>query len=214
MRRRQPVVKRLAHLAALVAACVALAGCSTSSDPDTAPDPAASATHEATTSATTTPSPEPTALTFEQVEAAYGDCLRANGSEQGLLPDGMDLSEVAEMTDLPDEVLQELGTTREAIVAHAACWPAFLEGVEAGATPPPSNVREEDAGGDEPADPELAAKMQDAVACLNERGWDFFEPGVETGPLTMEPRASDFDWADEAFLADQLECQQLAGMMG
>lgn len=187
-----------------------LAGCTPGVEPQAAPSPTASVTQEPTPSATPTPTPTPEPTTFEEVEAAYYACLEDQGSEPGLMPQRMDLSELAEMADATDEELLELGVTREAIEAHAACWPAFLEAMEDVELPEAEPSDE----GAEPADPELAAKLREAVACLDERGWDLLEPGVETGPLTMEPRDPDFDMNGEAFVADQLECQRLAGMMG
>jgi len=149
-------------------------------------------------------------MTLEEAEAAYKDCLGADGVVIEDIPSGVDLDEVAQMVDATDEELAALGTTRAVVVAHSACWPSFLAAMET-ATAAPTEPADRALG---PADPELAAKLREAVACLNERGWDFLEPGVESDALSMAPRDPQFDWDDPAFLDDQRECQELAGMMG
>lgn len=193
---------RAALLAVLTV--LALAGCAVEA-PETSPtSPPATPT-----AAVATPDPTPTGpVTFEDASAAYEACLVTEGSSTEEIPVGENLDALAELGDASDDVLAEMGLEREFVLAHATCWPDFAAAIAAGATPTPVPTATES------ADPEQAAMMREAVACLNDRGWDFLEPGTETGELTMEPREDGFDWDDEGFLADQEECQRLAGMMG
>jgi len=156
-------------------------------------------------STTTTTAPEP--ISFEEASAAYEACLVANGSSAAAIPEGQSLDELAELGSSP-EVMAEMGIDPAIVTAHAACWPALDAAIDAGATPPTADTTTTT------IDAALAARLAQAVQCLNERGWDFLEPGVETGPLTMAARSADFNWDDPGFLRDQQQCQQRAGMMG
>ena len=151
---------------------------------------------------------EPGPPSFEDAQAEYTSCMEDNGADPADIPQGMSLETLAEMADASPEAQAEMGVDGTLLQAHAECWPIVADAIAAGAEVP---------DGSSPSttvDQELAAKMHDAVACLNDRGWDFLEPGVETGPLTMAARQSGFNWDDPTFLQDQRECQQQAGMMG
>lgn len=202
---------RRATRVALVGLVLALGAC-TAADEEPTEDPSASERPSSSPSPAPTPTSDPTPTTLEGAEAAYDDCMKANGSAATALPEGAGLAEVAGWGDLPDDALVELGLTRADLDAHLACWPdlepfvAAAAGDDGGtAAPAPTEV---------PVDAELAAQMHAAVECLVARGWDLLEPGVETGPLTMEARDPAFDWEDESFLIDQWDCQQEAGMIG
>jgi hypothetical protein len=201
-------------LLALVAA-LALTGaaCGGSDRDESSGDDAATSTADATgsgssepsTTAATTTIPEP--ISFEEASAAYESCLATNGSGTDAIPTGQSLDDLAELGSSP-EALAEMGIDQTFMAAHLACWPAFDAAIDAGATPPTAETTPTT------VDPLKAEQMAQAVQCLNERGWDFLEPGVETGPLTMEARSADFDWDDPGFLRDQQQCQHRAGMMG
>lgn len=165
-------------------------------------DRGGSADESTTTGAPTTTTP----LTFDQASDNYTSCLETNGSSAEAIPEGVSLQDLSKLEGSSPAAFAEMGIDPTLVTAHAACFPAFEAAMDAGATPPsapPTTV-----------DPVLAARMHDAVACLNTRGWDFLEPGVETGPVTMAARSADFDWDDPGFLDDQYQCQKDAGMMG
>lgn len=160
---------------------------------------------ETTTSESTTTTEAP--LTLDEASERYETCLTDNGSGPDEIPVDQPLDDLAQMGDRPESSLKEMGIEPTFIPAHIECWPAFsaaLDEIPASEMPTTSTT----------VDAEKAAQMHGAVECLNDRGWDFLEPGVETGPLTMQPRDADFDWDNEAFLADQYDCQRLQGMMG
>lgn len=189
-----------ATLAALGAACGGGSEGSSEGEKTTGAEETAP---ESSTSASTTTTAAP--LTFEQASDAYNGCLEDNGSNTDAIPTGQSMDDLAEV-DPTTEALLELGIDETFLAAHKVCWPPFRAAMDAGATPPtapPTTV-----------DPVKAQQMAQAVQCLNERGWDFLEPGVETGALTMAARQADFNWDDPGFLQDQMQCQQLAGMMG
>lgn len=167
-------------------------------------DAAEGTTTTAAIETTTTSTTE--ALTFEQAEARYTACLEEHGSGMDQMPIDVPLDDLAAM-DPEDGAVIEMGIEPAFIAAHAECWPDFSAAIEGGAEPPSADTTTTT------VDAAKAAMMHDAVDCLNARGWDFLEPGVEVGPLTMAPRRADFDWDDEAFLDDQWECQQEAGMI-
>ncbi len=193
-------------LLALVAA-LALIGAACGGSDDSSGDGTTSteAAAESSTTASTTTTTAP--LTFEQASEAYEGCLGENGSSREAIPAGQSLDDLAE-TDASPEALLESGIDEAFLTAHKACWPAFRAAMDAGATPPMAETTTTT------VDPVKAAQMAQAVQCLKDRGWDFLEPGVETGALTMAARQAGFNWDDPGFLRDQMQCQQLAGMMG
>lgn len=148
------------------------------------------------------------AISFEEASAAYNTCLEDLGVDPSRIPPNLPADELAGYADEPPEVLMEMGLDQAVIEAHAECWPALEAAIDAGATPPEASDTTTTT-----VDQQLASQVHDAVTCLNERGWDFLEPGVEAGALEMAPRESGFNWDDPAFLDDQRECQQQAGMM-
>lgn len=192
---------------AVVAASTAACGSDGGTPTDAPSTQSASATAESPVPAETRAAAEPTNVSFEDASTAYDACLVVGGSTSSAIPAGQSLEDLAELGDASAATLAELSLDEVFIRAHATCWPPFAAAIAAGATPPPA------ADPSPAADPEAAAMMHAAVECLNERGWDFLEPGVETGPLAMAPRQADFAW-DDAALKDQRECQELAGMMG
>ncbi len=192
----------LALVGALALGAAACGGGSDDSGGTTSTEAAASAS-STTASTTTTTAP----LTFEQASEAYNSCLSENGSGTEAIPTGQSMDDLAEVDSSP-ESLAEMGIDTTFLTAHKACWPAFRAAMDAGATPPTADTTTTT------VDPVKAQQMAQAVQCLDDRGWDFLEPGVETGALTMAARQADFDWDDPGFLQDQMQCQQLAGMMG
>lgn len=201
-RSRSVLLGLTATLAVLGAACGGGSEGSTEDEKTTGTEAAASES-STTVSTTTTTTP----LTFEQASDAYNGCLEDNGSSTDAISTNQSMDDLAEMDPTP-EALLDLGTDEAFLDAHKVCWPPFRAAMDAGATPPTADTTTTT------VDPVKAQQMAQAVRCLNERGWDFLEPGVETGPLTMAARQAGFNWDDPAFLQDQMQCQQLAGMMG
>ena len=198
-RARSVLLALVAAVALIGAAC----GESESSGDGTTSTEAAADESSTTASTTTTSAP----ITFDQASEAYESCLGENGSGVDAIPVGQGLDDLAAMDPSP-EALLESGIDEAFLTAHKACWPAFRAAMDAGATPPTAESTTTT------IDPVKAGQMAQAVQCLNDRGWDFLEPGVETGALTMAARQAGFNWDDPGFLRDQMQCQQLAGMMG
>jgi len=185
-------------LVPLTILALAAAACGGDDDEDEARD------DETTTSAESSSTSSETA-DIDAILAEYETCMTDAGAP--VSADADTVGALSEAVDQPPEVLAEMGFPQEVVDAHRTCGTDLEAALEAGATLPEN---------DSPSttvDSELAAQMHEAVACLNDRGWDFLEPGVEAGPLEMAPRDSDFNWDDPAFLEDQRECQQQAGMM-
>jgi hypothetical protein len=195
-------------LAALGALAVVAAGCGDDSD-DGDSDP----TEEAAPDATTTTSEDETTgtsvvrtMSLDEVVAEYQDCMADEGAD--IQAEGAPTIEMlASARDMPPELVPELNIPDTYLDAHAACGEAVAVVLAAGGSQP------DDAGPPTTVNAELARQMYAAVECLNNRGWDFLEPGVETGPLVMAPRDPDFDWDTPGALDDQFECQQEAGMI-
>jgi hypothetical protein len=189
-------------VAVLLAVTTAACGDDGGSDDDAEDAAAEDATSEETGE------PEvPEEVSMEDATAAYTSCMTDNGSDVADIPEGTSLESLAEMGDASPEVQTEMGIDATLIQAHAECWPIVEDAIAAGAT-----VTEESSPSTT-VDPVLAQQMHAAVSCLNDRGWDFLEPGVEAGAVEMAPRQSGFNWDDPTFLQDQRECQQDAGMM-
>lgn len=196
---------RVALLAMAAVVALTASACGDSGSDEASSDDSATTTEadETTTTAAETTTTAP--LTFDQASDNYTNCLATNGSSAEAIPEGFSLEDLSELEGSSPSSFAEMGIDPALVTAHAACFPAFQAAMDAGATPPsapPTTV-----------DPVLAAKMHEAVACLNARGWDFLEPGVETGPVTMAARSADFNWDDPGFLDDQYQCQKNAGMM-
>lgn len=189
----------------VIALALLAAACGGDGDTDDAAD-AVSDSDAATTDEASDGPEEPEVVTFDDATDAYARCMEDNGSDQADVPEGTDLGALAEMGEAPPNVQAEMGIDPGVIDAHAECWPIVEDAIAAGVALP------QDPSPSTTVDEVHAQQMRDAVACLNDRGWDFLEPGTETGPLAMAPRDADFDWDDATFLGDQRDCQRQAGI--
>jgi hypothetical protein len=147
---------------------------------------------------------------IEDLLAEYETCMSDAGAPVATNADTVEA--LIDAAGSPPEVATEMGVPQEVVDAHRSCGADVEAALDAGATLPEEDPDEGDTTSTT-VDAESAAQMHEAVACLNDRGWDFLEPGVEAGPLEMAPRDPGFNWDDPAFLDDQRECQQQAGMM-